>query len=170
MHFKNDISKVATLIVAALLFFSFTSSYVLSARDWGRIEKSTKALFNTDDFSFSEINTISKFGATRLFKIDDLGYLAFDQAPSKFHKFEYYMIFSDKGDVLKIEVLNYNENYGAEICNKRWLKQFQKINTSSFLTYNNSIDGISGATLSVQSISANSWQVTQKLKTHLQLK
>ena len=170
MHFKNDISKVATLIVAALLFFSFTSSYVLSARDWGRIEKSTKALFNTDDFSFSEINTISKFGATRLFKIDDLGYLAFDQAPSKFHKFEYYMIFSVKGDILKIEVLNYNENYGSEICNKRWLKQFQKINTSSFLTYNNSIDGISGATLSVQSISANSWQVTQKLKTHLQQK
>ena len=170
MHFKNDISKVATLIVAALLFFSFTSSYVLSARDWGRIEKSTKALFNTDDFSFSEINTISKFGATRLFKIDDLGYLAFDQAPSKFHKFEYYIVFNNKGDLLKIEVLNYNENYGAEICNKRWLKQFQNINTSSFLTYNNSIDGISGATLSVQSISANSWQVTQKLKTHLQLK
>jgi hypothetical protein len=170
MHFKNDISKVATLIVAALLFFSFTSSYVLNARDWGRIEKSTKALFNTDDFSFSEINTISKFGATRLFKIDDLGYLAFDQAPSKFHKFEYYIIFSMKGDILKIEVLNYNENYGAEICNKRWLKQFQKINTSSFLTYNNSIDAISGATLSVQSISANSWQVTQKLKNYLQRK
>ena len=170
MHFKNNISKVATLIVAALLFFSFTSAYVLNARDWKKIEKSTKALFNTADFSFSEINTISKLGNTRLFKIADLGYLAFDQAPSKFHKFEYYMIFSDKGDVLKIEVLNYNENYGAEICNKRWLKQFQKINTSSFLTYNNSIDGISGATLSVQSISANSWQVTQKLKTHLQQK
>jgi hypothetical protein len=170
MHFKNNISKVATLIVAALLFFSFTSAYVLNARDWKKIEKSTKALFNTADFSFLEINTISKFGNTRLFKISDLGYLAFDQAPSKFHKFEYYMIFSDKGDVLNIEVLNYNENYGAEICNKRWLKQFQKINTSSFLTYNNSIDGISGATLSVQSISANSWQVTQKLKTHLQQK
>ena len=46
---------------------------------------------------------------------------------------------------------------------------FQKINTSSFLAYNNSIDSISGATLSVQSISSNSWQVTQKLKTYLQL-
>jgi len=61
------------------------------------------------------------------------------------------------------------KNHGDEICNKRWLKQFQKINTSSFLAYNNSIDGISGATLSVQSISSNSWQVTQKLKTYLQL-
>ena len=89
MHFKNNISKVATLIVAALLFFSFTSAYVLNARDWKKIEKSTIALFNTADFSFSEINTVSKFGPTRLFKIADLGYLAFDQAPSKFHKFEY---------------------------------------------------------------------------------
>ena len=67
-------------------------------------------------------------------------------------------------------MLNYNENYAEEICNQSWLKYFQKINTCSFLTYNNSIDGISGATLSVQSISANSWQITQKLKTHLQLK
>ena len=99
-----------------------------------------------------------------------MGYLAFDQAPSKFLKFEYYIIFDKKGEILKVEVLNYNENYGAEICNKRWLKQFQKINASSFLTYNNSIDGISGATISVQSISIHSWQVIQKLKMYLQLK
>ena len=170
MHSKNNISKVATLIVAALLFFSFTSAYVLNARDWKKIEKSTKAIFNTNDFSFSEINTISELGATRFFKINNLGYLAFDQAPSKFHMFEYFIIFSEKGDILKIEVLNYNENYGVEICNKRWLKQFQQINVNSFFTFNNSIDGISGATLSVQSISAHSWKATQKLKTYLQLK
>ena len=170
MHSKNNISKVATLIVAALLFFSFTSAYVLNIRDWKKIEKSTKVIFNTNDFNFSEINTISNLGATRFFKISDLGYLAFDQAPSKFHKFEYYILFNNKGELLKIEVLNYNENYGTEICSKRWLKQFQNINTSSFLTYNNSIDGISGATLSVQSISVYSWRVTQKLKTYLQLK
>ena len=170
MHSKNNISKVATLIVAALLFFSFTSAYVLNIRDWKKIEKSTKVIFNTNDFNFSEINTISNLGATRFFKISDLGYLAFDQAPSKFHKFEYYILFNNKGELLKIEVLNYNENYGTEICSKRWLKQFQNINTSSFLTYNNSIDGISGATFSVQSISAYSWRATQKLKTYLQLK
>jgi hypothetical protein len=167
MHFKNT-SKAATFIVAAFLFFSFTSSYVLNARDWKKIEKSTTTIFNLADVTFSEIKNTSNLGATRLYKINDVGYLAFDQAPSKFHKFEYYMIFSDKGDILKIEVLNYNENYGAEICNKRWLKQFQKINTSSFVTYNNSIDAISGATISVQSISSYSWQVTQKLKTYLQ--
>jgi len=170
MHSIKNISKAVSLIVTALLFLSFTTVYMLSARDWKKIEKSTKAIFDTNDFSFSEINTISNLGATRFFKISDLGYLAFDQAPSKFHKFEYYIIFSTKGDILKVEVLNYNENYGVEICNKRWLKQFQQIDITSFFSFNNSIDGISGATLSVQSISANSWKVTQKLKNHLQLK
>jgi len=170
MHSIKNISKAVFLIATALLFLSFTTVYMLSARDWKKIEKSTKAIFNTNDFNFSEINTISNLGATRFFKISDLGYLAFDQAPSKFHKFEYFMIFSDKGDILKIEVLNYNENYGVEICNKRWLKLFQQIDISSFFTFKNSIDGISGATLSVESISANSWKVTQKLKNYLQLK
>ena len=170
MQSKNNISKAATLIVAALLFLSFTTIYVLSAKDWKKIEKNAKAIFNTEVLNFSEIEIIPNLGASRFFKINDLGYLVFDQAPSKFHKFEYYIIFSNKADILKVEVLNYNENYGVEICNKRWLKQFQYINTSSFFSFNNSIDGISGATLSVQSISAHSWKVTEKLKTYLKLK
>ena len=170
MHSKNNIIKAAALIVAALLFFSFTGAYTLSTRDWKKIEKSTTAIFNLADVTFSEIRNIPNLGATRLYKINDLGYLAFDQAPSKFHKFEYYIIFDTKGEILKVEVLNYNENYGAEICNKRWLKQFNQINTSSFFEYNTTVDGISGATLSVQSISSHIWNVTEKLKDYLKQK
>jgi hypothetical protein len=167
MHFKNNIIKVAALIAAAFFLFSFTTIYVLSVKDWKKIEKNAKAVFNIEELSFFEIRNISVFEATRLYKINDLGYLAFDQAPSKFHKFEYYIIFDKKGEILKVEVLNYNENYGAEICNKRWLKQFYQINTSSFFEYNTTIDGISGATISVQSISTHIWNVTEELKNYL---
>ena len=170
MHSKNNIIKAAALIVVAFSLFSFTTIYVLSVKDWGKIKENAKAVFNTEGLSFSEIRNISNLAATRFFKINDLGYLAFDQAPSKFHKFEYYIIFDTKGEILKVEVLNYNENYGAEICNKRWLKQFHQINTSSFLEYNTTIDGISGATLSVQSISSHIWNVTEKLKNYLKQK
>ena len=170
MHSKNEIIKAVTLIVAALLFFSFTNIYVLSTKDWKKIEKNAKAVFNIEGISFSEISNTSSLEATRFFKINDLGYLAFDQAPSKLHKFEYYIIFDTKGEILKVEVLNYNENYGAEICNKRWLKQFHQINTSSFFEYNTAVDGISGATLSVQSISTHIWNVTEKLKDYLKQK
>ena len=170
MHSKNNIYKMATLLVATLLFFSFTTIHMLSTKDWKKIEKNAKAIFNIEGLGFSEISNISNLGATRFFKINDLGYLAFDQAPSKFHKFEYYIIFDKKGEILKVEVLNYNENYGAEICNKRWLKQFNQINTSSFFEYNTNVDGISGATLSVQSISSHIWNVTEKLKDYLKQK
>ena len=122
MYFKKQITKAATLIVAALLFFSFTNIYVLSKRDWEKIERNIKTVFNIEEVNFSEIRNIPRLGATRFFKINDLGYFAFDQAPSKFHKFEYYIIFNVKGDILKVEVLNYNENYGVEICNKKQIK------------------------------------------------
>ena len=170
MHSKNNIYKAAALLASALLFFSFTTIYVLSAKDWKKIEKNAKAVFNIEGLIFSEIRNTSNLEATRFFKINNLGYLAFDQAPSKFHKFEYYIIFDTKGEIVKVEVLNYNENYGAEICNKRWLKQFYQINTSSFFTYNTTVDGISGATLSVQSISSHIWNVTEKLKGYLKQK
>jgi len=170
IHSKNNIYKAATLLVAVLLFFSFTTIYVLSAKDWEKIEKNAKDIFNTEILNFSEIENTSNLGATQFFKINDLGYLAFDQAPSKFHKFEYYIIFDTKGEILEVEVLNYNENYGAEICNKKWLKQFYQINTSSFFEYNITVDGISGATLSVQSISSHIWNVTEKLKNYLKQK
>jgi len=167
MHSKNNIYKMAILLAAALLFFSFTTIYVLREKDWEKIEKNAKAVFNIEGISFSEIRNTSSLEAARFFKINDLGYLAFDQAPSKFHKFEYYIIFNTKGEILEVEVLNYNENYGAEICNKRWLKQFYHINTSSFFEYNTAVDGISGATLSAQSISTHIWHVTEKLKDYL---
>lgn len=170
IHSKNNIYKAATLLVAVVLFFSFTTIYVLSAKDWEKIEKNAKDIFNKKILNFSEIENTSNLGATQFFKINDLGYLAFDQAPSKFHKFEYYIIFDTKGEILEVEVLNYNENYGAEICNKRWLKQFHQINTSSFFEYNTTVDGISGATLSVQSISSHIWNVTEILKNYLKQK
>ena len=170
MHSKNNIFKAAALIVAAFFLFSFTTIYVLSVKDWKKIEKNAKTVFNIEELSFSEIRNIPNPGEIRLYKINDLGYLGFDQAPSKFHKFEYYIIFDAKGEILEVEVLNYNENYGAEICNKRWLKQFNQINTSSFFEYNTTVDGISGATISVQSISTHIWNLTEKLKDYLKQK
>ena len=71
MHSKNNINKAATILVAALFFLSFTTVYVLSVRDWEKIEKSTKAIFNLVDFTFSEIKNISNLGSTRLYKINN---------------------------------------------------------------------------------------------------
>ena len=65
---------------------------------------------------------------------------------------------------MKIEVLKYRENYGAEICSKRWLKKFINISTNSYTEYNQKIDAISGATISVNSIKTDVFSRTNILK------
>jgi len=45
MHSIKNISKAVSLIVTALLFLSFTTIYMLSARDWKKIEKNAKIIF-----------------------------------------------------------------------------------------------------------------------------
>ena len=93
-----------------------------------------------------------------------LGYFVVAQAPSKFHQFDYYILFNSEVEILKIEILQYRENYGAEICSKNWLASFINISTNTYPEYNRRIDGISGATISVNSIKRDIFKVSNILK------
>ena len=48
----------------------------------------------------------------------------------------------------QVKVLEYTSDYGYQIANKGWLKQFQQ---GEKFTVNENIDAISGATISVNS-------------------
>ena len=71
------------------------------------------------------------------------------------------------GDILKVEILHYRENWGAEICSPKWLKQFIGIDTENSQAYNNGVDGISGATLSVNSLKYDLLKTCKALKLKL---
>jgi hypothetical protein len=165
MYSKNDISKTVTLVVVALLFFSFT----LRAWDYDEkyntiVHKSITKIFNTRSLLVEEfIGTEEPF---YMIKQDDivLGYFVFSHAPSKFHQFDYYIIFNSEAEILKIEILEYRENYGAEICSKNWLANFIHISTNTYSEYTRRIDGISGATISVNSIKRDVFKVSNILK------
>ena len=165
MNFKTQISKVVTLIVIALLFFSFKVSYwEIDKKTSAIIYKSIAKAFNNKTCNINAIDEI-------FYAISEhdsiIGYLAVTDAPSMFHRFDYYILFDNEGEVLKVEVLQYRENYGAEICSKRWLKQFVGIDTKNHQVYNNSIDAISGATISVNSLKYDLLQISKKLKLKL---
>ena len=162
MNFKNHISKAITVIVIALLFFSFKASYwELDKDSRATVYKSIAKIFNSETCNLDPIDdtfySISE---------DDsiIGYLAVTDAPSKFHRFDYYVLFNDKEEILKVEVLHYRENYGGEICSKNWLKQFVGIDTENYSNFNREIDGISGATISVNSLKHNLLKLSNKLK------
>lgn len=68
-----------------------------------------------------------------------------------FEEFFYMTLFSPQRQIKKVNILEYTGDYGYQIANKGWLKQFE--NGQNFEVGRN-VDGISGATISVKSITA----------------
>ena len=165
MHSKNYISKAVVLIAAALLFSSFDILDIRYEKRYSRvIHKSITKIFNNSNFLIEELIELEE--SCYIIKQNDslLGYLVVSEAPSMFHKFDYYIIFNSEAEILRVEVLEYRENYGAEICGQRWLRRFINMPTDNYAKYNRSIDGISGATISVNSIKANVFRINNLLK------
>ena len=73
--------------------------------------------------------------------------------PSKdtisFEEFFFLTAFDKQQNIKKVRVLEYTSDHGYQIANKGWLKQFEK---GKSFTVGENIDGISGATISVKSI------------------
>ena len=63
------------------------------------------------------------------------------------------VILNNEGAILASKVIKYREAYGGEVGNKNWLSQFNKLTNSSEYIVGENIDGISGATISVNSLS-----------------
>ena len=63
------------------------------------------------------------------------------------------VIINHKGEVMASHVVKYREAYGGEVGNKNWLSQFNKLTNASEYIVGKNIDGISGATISVNSLS-----------------
>lgn len=69
--------------------------------------------------------------------------------------FDFLMLLDTSLQVVHVEVVNYQAQYGYEICNKRWLKQFNGSNGKQ-LAYGKDIQALSGATISASAITDDS--------------
>ena len=69
-------------------------------------------------------------------------------------------IFDNSGSIFNVSIIKYREAYGGEIRNKNWLKQFSEYTDISNYKLGNGIHAISGATISVQSISKGIHKLT----------
>ena len=81
-----------------------------------------------------------------------LGYAYISKAPSKTDHFDYLILLDKNLTILKAKVIAYREDYGGEIGSKRWLKQFMGKTHNDELKYQENIVAISGATISVRSM------------------
>ena len=134
-------------------------SIQLSAQSPRLLKKATKLIEKTyavDDIQLKhkEFQTNSVVGD--FYKIIDsnqlLGYAFIGTAPSKTDTFEYLVVFDSSLVIKKVNVLVYREDYGGEIGSNRWLRQFVGKARSTDLAVGKNIAAISGATISVYSM------------------
>lgn len=70
---------------------------------------------------------------------------------SEYENFWVLSVFDTNLLIKRVRVLEYNAEYGFEICNKNWLKQFSD-KSGGNISYSNDIDAVSGATISGNAI------------------
>ena len=80
-------------------------------------------------------------------------YAVLDNIKGKSMPITFLAIFDSNKKVEDITIIKYREAYGGEISNKKWLKQFDAYTDSSNYSIGRKISAISGATISVHSIS-----------------
>ena len=89
-----------------------------------------------------------------------IAYAFLDNVIGKSMPITFMVILNIDGDIINTNVVKYREAYGGEVGNKGWLQQFINFNNNSDYTIGKDIDGISGATISVKSMSKGMQKIT----------
>jgi len=81
-----------------------------------------------------------------------IGVAILDNVLGKSLPITYLTCFNLDGQLINAHIVKYREDYGYEVGNRRWLNQFLGLIASSDYKVGKNIDGISGATISVNSV------------------
>ena len=135
-------------------------SDAISKRIQKKVQKEIKSVFKIEIFNleensfeipannFLQASTFQEIHAQNALQ----GYTFTGTAPSKTDSFEYLVLLDKDLVIVKAKVLVYREDYVGEIGSRRWLSQFISKNRNSILGYGEEITTISGATISVKSM------------------
>ena len=93
-------------------------------------------------------------------KDSTMAYAFLDNVIGKSMPITFLVLLNINGDIINTNVIKYREAYGGEVSNKRWLQQFINRNNNSSYTIGKDIDGISGATISVKSMTKGLQKIT----------
>ena len=156
-YLNKTIVQIKVICTIAFCFCSLfaNSQFVPSERSVQKTQNKIIELFGVD-----VVSTPLEFNPN-YYKISSndsiIAYCCIEQAPSKHDLFEFLVVYNSDIKIQHVNVLVYREDYGFEIKSKRWLKQFstRKIST---------VQAISGATISVNSLKKHVERLTEKLK------
>lgn len=172
---KNRMRKIPGLILISLglILASLSANATLSTRAEKRMDKELKRQLGSAMFK-RELITIDNKDLSFNLEKDDLyklslenklkGYILVEKAMGRYHYFSFMVYVNPDLEIEKVYVLQYDEDYGGEITNKKWLQQFKGFNPESEFKYIQNIDAISGATISSKAITKGIRKALQKFK------
>jgi len=116
--------------------------YNLESKLKKEIEKNIKQKFFRDDLYVWEVS-----------KSDSNSYyVVLDNVIGKSMPITFLIIFNSDQSIYKTSIIKYREPYGAEVGGKNWLRQFDAGTKSTKFKVGENINGITGATISVHSV------------------
>jgi len=148
-------AKKYKLVILIFLLLGSLNSYSQISK---KADREIKKVFSIEKYELSKAvdHKIEDFLTKRLLKISNdsnkIGYAYFGTAPSQTKYFDYLVLFDQNLIIKSIKILVYREDYGGEIESKNWLSQFLGKSIVDRFIYRKNIAAISGATISVNSI------------------
>ncbi len=167
--------RIRILGIALLLSWGFCA-FGLPKNIRKKVDKEISRTFEVTEFSLEPVAVPASLSsglpaevdADHLFRIqrnDELiGYAYTSKAPSKTADFDYLVLFGPDLKIVQARVLVYREEYGGEIGSNRWLRQFEGKSTADRVSPETNIDAISGATISVRSMTRAIDELLQSLQ------
>ena len=89
-----------------------------------------------------------------------IAYAFLDNVKGKSMPITFLVIINKQGKIINTAVIKYREAYGGQVGQKKWLEQFNNYNNNSNYKIGDEIDGITGATISVNSLSRGIQKIT----------
>jgi len=94
-------------------------------------------------------------------------WLLIDEVVGKHEMITYAVGVNNKGHIQGVEILEYNESYGEQIREKKWLEQFKGKVVTEPLRFNQEIKNITGATLSSKHVTNGVQRLMVLYREHL---
>lgn len=155
--------KKIVLILLTLLSLSFFSIEKLDKKINKKLSKVYKDILVEKTRISNTSKNVHWFSLSDKTNNTKLGYLGVTQAKSRADVYEYMIVFDLDKKIKAVDVLTYREDFGGEIGNKRFLKQFIGKSDKTPLRLNKEINGIAGATISCNSITNSIAGMTVKV-------
>lgn len=147
---------------------------LLTKATQSKMEKIVANQFNVKKFEFENVTStfyiekslfLTDYEVYKIHSETILGYAMLGRAPSKTDYFDYLLLFDTQWTLQNVKVVAYREDYGGEIASSRWLQQFVGKQPLKDIELEGEIAAISGATISVKSMTKSVNWVLKHLNT-----